>query len=92
VAGKKKTRIKKKQTKPKKPTFPKIAATAKVKKCVIGKCADIGFEGLKLAPDQYATVARWLDNEDRVMVTMEQVEAELPFDDRQEPELPFDGG
>ncbi|KPK73024.1 MAG: hypothetical protein AMJ84_03005 [Acidithiobacillales bacterium SM23_46] len=65
----------------KKDSYPRITATAKIKKCVIDKCADIHFEGLELAPDQYETIARWRANDDELLVSIQQKQGTLPLKD-----------
>jgi len=61
-------------------TFPKIAAEATLKKVVMADKANLVFNDLEFSPDQYAQLERWRKNNDKVRVTLEQIQGELPMD------------
>ena len=66
----------------KKQTFPKIAAVAKLKKIIIGDTANLIFHKLQFSPNQYGDLERWRKNGDEIRLTLEQVQGELPVDDK----------
>ena len=62
----------------KKDTFPKIAAEGKIKSCNKKKnCVDLRFDDLNFSTGQFERLADWIDNEDNLRLTLEQVQGDL---------------
>ena len=57
--------------------FPKIAVEATIKKVVMADKAGLAFDDLEFSPDQYAQLERWRKYEDKIRLTLEQVQAHI---------------
>jgi len=64
-----------------KETFPKIAAEATLKKVVMCDTSNLLFHDLTFSPDQYAQLERWRKYNDKIRVTLEQVQGDLPIEE-----------
>lgn len=63
-----------------KETFPKIAGEAKLKQIIVKPdCVDLRFDDLSLSPNQIGDLARWQHNGDKLRMTIEQIQGELPL-------------
>lgn len=65
-------------------TFPKIAAEATIKKVVMSDKANLVFNDLSFSPDQYAQLERWRKFNEKIRITLEQVEGELSSESESE--------
>ena len=62
--------------------FPKIASNAIIKQCTLKKDGpDIRFDNLSISSNQAGIIQGLIESGDMVMVTIECVQGNLPFDE-----------